>query len=243
MNAPTLPALFAALEATWPPAEAKDAPPFRLRNGQGGGQRVSSALSLGPATLADIDKAETAIKTMGQTALFMICPGDEALDRMLIDRGYTISDPTLLYQIKPAQIARPGPLGQVLPTWPPFAIQREIWAEGGIGTARLAVMDRASQPKTCLLCRIRDTPAATVFAALSGRIAMLHALEVAPEARRKGIGETLVRATAEWAASKGADWLALAVTEANAAANALYRKLGMAPAGRYHYRRAPEAGA
>ena len=243
MSAPPLSALFAALEATWPPARVTEAPPFRLRDGKGGGQRVSSAQAFGPVTPADIDAAEAAMAEMGQTALFMIRPDDASLDQRLADRGYTVSDPTILYLIAPNQIARPGPLGRVFPTWPPFALQREIWADGGIGPARLAVMERAPEPKTTLLCRIKDTPAATVFAALDGGIAMLHALEVAPEARRKGIGETLVRATAEWAAGKGADWLALAVTEANQAANALYRKLGMKPAGRYHYRRAPGAGA
>ena len=38
----------------------------------------------------------------------------------------------------------------------------------------------------------------------------------------------------------GADRLALAVTEANASARALYAGLGFRKAGEYHYRRSPE---
>ncbi|PJN94439.1 N-acetyltransferase, partial [Amaricoccus sp. HAR-UPW-R2A-40] len=40
---------------------------------------------------------------------------------------------------------------------------------------------------------------------------------------------------------RGAVTLALAVAEANAPARALYDRLGMAEAARYHYRIAPEA--
>ncbi len=242
MNTPALSTLFAALEATWPPARVIDAQPFRFRDGAGGGKRVSSTLAIDTFTADAIEKAEEAMQKMGQPSLFMLRPDDTGLDDILASRGYAIADPTLIYLIEPSQIARPGPSGQVLPTWPPFAIQRELWADAGIGDARLAVMDRATDPKTSILCRIRDTPAATLFLAIHDGIAMVHALEVAEPHQRKGVGETALRAAAHWALGKGANWLALAVTEANAAANALYRKLGMECAGGYHYRLAPEAG-
>ena len=65
---------------------------------------------------------------------------------------------------------------------------------------------------------------------------MVHAIEVVPAHRRLGAGETLLRGAASFAAGQGCDWLALAVTEANALARALYAKLGMEVVGRYHYR-------
>jgi ribosomal protein S18 acetylase RimI-like enzyme len=65
---------------------------------------------------------------------------------------------------------------------------------------------------------------------------MLHAVEVTEALRRRGAARNLTRAAAEWAGKHGADWLVLAVTEANAPARALYDGLGMAPAGGYHYR-------
>jgi uncharacterized protein (DUF2237 family) len=44
---------------------------------------------------------------------------------------------------------------------------------------------------------------------------------------------------ARWAEAQEAGWIAVAVTEANAPARALYVGLGMAEAARYHYRAAP----
>ena len=67
---------------------------------------------------------------------------------------------------------------------------------------------------------------------------MLHALEVAPFARRQGLGARMTAAAAHWAHAQGAETLALAVTRANASARALYGRLGLAEVDSYHYRAA-----
>ncbi|MBT8460030.1 MAG: GNAT family N-acetyltransferase, partial [Boseongicola sp.] len=79
------------------------------------------------------------------------------------------------------------------------------------------------------------------FIAISGDIAMLHALEVSPVARKRGIGTKIMQAAANWALENGAFWLSLMVTRANVPANSLYRGLGMKEVGQYHYRRAAQA--
>jgi ribosomal protein S18 acetylase RimI-like enzyme len=61
-------------------------------------------------------------------------------------------------------------------------------------------------------------------------------LEVRPDLRRKGTGQTLLHAAANWAASEGATRLSLVVTRQNVAARALYDRLGMRVVGQYHYR-------
>ncbi|WP_108257566.1 hypothetical protein [Mangrovicoccus ximenensis] len=66
--------------------------------------------------------------------------------------------------------------------WPPLAIQEEIWALGGIGRDRLAVMARAAGPHVSLMARDGDTPAGTAFAAVHGDVAMIHAIEISPAA-------------------------------------------------------------
>ena len=66
--------------------------------------------------------------------------------------------------------------------------------------------------------------------------AVLHALEVAPAMRRQGVAHNILRAAGAWAQDHGAETLVLLVTEANAAARALYASLKMDVVGQYHYR-------
>jgi len=75
---------------------------------------------------------------------------------------------------------------------------------------------------------------------MGGAIAMLHALEVSPLSRRKGLAAHLTRALAFWAIAQGGTHLCLATTKNNTAANRLYTSLGMRIVGQYHYRILPE---
>ncbi|MBR9764224.1 MAG: GNAT family N-acetyltransferase [Rhodobacteraceae bacterium] len=243
MSADRTAELMAVVDATWPPAEDIRAAPFLLRRGGGGGKRVSAASTLrdgitGPITGPEIDAAETAMRAMEQVPLFSIRPGDEALDAELEARGYEVVDPVWIYVMSaPAMAALPKARERVsVPAWEPLAIQREIWAAGGIGPARIEVMERVSGAKTSLIGRFENAPGGTAFVALSGRIAMLHALEVLPEARGKGMGRAMMIDAAKWASRQGAEEISVVVTRANAGGNALYRSLGMVQVGQYHYR-------
>lgn len=226
--------LAAAMEATWPPASRKRLGPWTIRDGAGGGKRVSAASADAPVTAADLPLAEAAM----DQPLFVIRPGDAVLDALLAGRGYQMIDPVLAYAAPVAAFAAP-PVMTTFPHWPPMEIARSLWAEGGIGARRLAVMDRATGPKTAILARARDRVAGVAFVALDGDIAMFYALEVSAGQRRQGCGGHILRAGALWAASRGASILSLVVTEANAPARALYVSAGMATVGRYHYREAP----
>jgi ribosomal protein S18 acetylase RimI-like enzyme len=61
--------------------------------------------------------------------------------------------------------------------------------------------------------------------------AVLHAMWVAPEARRRGAARALCDACAGWARARGVDTVALGVAEGNGAAIAAYRAAGFAVAG------------
>ena len=230
--------LFAALEATWPPVEAVEAGGFRVRKGAGGGKRVSAASQIDPA--ADIEQAVAAMAAWGQTPLFQLT-GQGDLDRDLERQGYLVADPTLLYVASSDALCgdQPVPAAHARGFIP--VLMEEIWAEGGIGTARLAVMERATGPSVRLLGRADDRPAGVAFVAVDGDIAMIHAIEVRPAQRRKGVARQLMTAAARFAQTHGAVWLALAVTQANAPARALYEGLGMVQAAQYHYRIKEEA--
>jgi len=230
-------ALFAALEATWPAAHTTTMPPFVIRDGAGGGKRVSAASATGVVRADDIESAETAMRALGQPSLFTLRDRADPLDALLAARGYRMVDPTVIRAcaIESLTAHHPPPLS-AFTLWEPLQIMRDIWAEGGIGPARLAVMDRVTGPKTGLFGRSKDTPAGTGFVALHGAIAMVHALEVRPDFRRQGTARHMILAAAHWAAGQGARSVALAVTTGNEAANALYASLGMPFWARYHYR-------
>jgi GNAT superfamily N-acetyltransferase len=206
--------------------------PWAIRDGAGGGKRVSAASAEGEWTEADLTLAEAA---MPEDALFLIREGEDALDSALAARGYRVVDPVVVYAC-PATGLPPPPHMTTFPHWPPLAIARDLWAEGGIGAARLAVMDRVAVPKAAIFARQADRPAGVAFVALAGTTAMLHALEIAPARRRQGSAHHILQAAAQWTLDQGGETLSLAVTRANAPARALYASLGMQAVGSYQYR-------
>lgn len=181
------------------------------------------------------------MRAAGQQALFMLRPEDSALDSALAERGYAVIDPVTIYAGPAEDIAgAAAPKDPVIRCDFPLAVMETLWAEARIGPARLAVMARAASPRCWLLVRKDHAPAGVAFVSCWDGLAMIHAVEVAPEFRRQGHGRALLAAAAQWALDEGAEALGLAVTDVNGPANALYRQLGMRPVTHYHYRIAPE---
>ena len=227
--------LMQALAATWPPACWHEVAGWRIGEGAGGGQRVSAAR----AVVADPDMAamEAAQARLGQSALVQVGPGEEALDAALAARGYRLQDETVLLAAPAGALWHVPPRVTVFEVdRPALVAQREVWAAEGVDPARLAVMARAPAPCATLMGRLDDTPAAAAFVAVAGELAFLHALAVLPDKRRRGLAGHLVAAAAGFALRHGARTLATATVSRNAAARALFAGLGMAEAGRYHYR-------
>jgi len=231
--------IMAAVDATWPPAEFARVGPWTLRRGDGGGQRVSAASA--EDERADLAPAEAGMRAWGQVPLVRLTPDQTELDRRLAAAGYKVKDPVSLYAAPVAKLddGRDQTV-KVFRLTCPLAMVDEVWAQGGIGPGRRAVMERAVGPKMTLMSRAKDRPVGAAFVAVDGDVAMIHAIEVTPEHRRKGGGANLLRGAARFAAEHGAAWLTLAVTEANVPAKVLYERLGMALAGSYHYRVAPQ---
>ncbi|THH35407.1 GNAT family N-acetyltransferase [Aliishimia ponticola] len=226
--------LYALCEATWPPRKAWEQDGWTLRDGAGGGKRVSA--STRAATDADVAKAENAMREMGQRPLFMIRDGDADLDAELEARGYAIVDPVNMYACPITQLTDIEiPRVTAFAIWEPLAIMQEIWAQGGIGPDRLAVMARA-KTKTGILARWNEKPAGAAFAAAADGGCMVHAVEILPHQRKQGVAGWVMRKAAFWGAEQGATTLSVLCTQANTGANALYTSLGMTLEGQYHYR-------
>ncbi|MCT4371656.1 GNAT family N-acetyltransferase [Yangia mangrovi] len=237
---PDLPRLYATLDTTWPAASTVAAGPWLLREGGGGGKRVSCITAEDGWSPDDLQAAEQAQRMMRQEPLFMIRAGETALDVALESRGYEIIDPVNLWVCKIGLLTETPPHRMsAFALWEPLAVMREIWVAGGIGPARVGVMERARVPKTALFGRVSDKPAGAGYCAIHDGIAMVHALEVLEAHRGKGVGTAMMRRAAVWAESRGARYMSLACLTDNAAANGLYASLGMELVGQYHYRIKP----
>ncbi|WP_298675486.1 GNAT family N-acetyltransferase [uncultured Lentibacter sp.] len=237
MTLPDIHTLYEVLDNTWPALRSFETGPWRIREGAGGGQRVSATTARQPARADALALAEAAMEALGQPKLFMIREGDEALDALLAAAGYVVHDPVTAY-VAPVSLfeGKHPPRVCALLAWEPLAIMRDIWAKGGIDAGRIAVMHRAKGPKTGLIGRLNDHPAAAAFCAIHKGVAMVHALEVLPHQRQQNMGKYAMYELAHWAARNGASHISLVVTQANAAGNALYTSLGMTSVGQYHYR-------
>lgn len=226
----------AAWQATWPAADYTQIGGFRVGRGQGGGGRVSAARVTGPWDAADIADVEAQHADWGQPELFAVEDLDTALADALAAKGYVATKPTLILDADIASLADVRiPAVTALETWPPLAIVRDLWAEQEISPARQAVMERAAMPKTSILGRVEDRAAGAGFVSVHGRFATIHALAVLPQFRRKGVAGWIIRRAAKFGQQDGADRLALAVTQANSGARAVYDALGFQQIGSYSY--------
>lgn len=234
---PSVDEIIEVCEATWPPEATKQVGAWIVRDGAGGGNRVSATTENWPTTEADLPAAEKAMQAQGMEPLFQIRHGDEHLDAMLEQHGYHIVDPVNIWVIEVAELTREKlPPVAAFSIWPMLSIMHELWEAGDIGQARRDVMERADCPKTGLLARTDDKPAGVGFVGMHKDIAMVHALHVDERLRRRGTGRNLLKQAAHWAEQQGAKYLSLIVTQGNIAANPLYADLGMHLVGHYHYR-------
>lgn len=238
---PTLQRLFDTMDATWAPFAMHREGRFLLREGQGGGQRVSAASLTGEGfDNADIEQAEAGMARLGQRSLFQLRPQDQELDAALAQRGYQIVDPVTLYVAETAALGRMDQRPESVLSGPiALEMMAKAWAKGGIERARIDVMNRVAVAKRYMLLRYDNRPAGAGFVAVNGDVAMLHALEVSPKARRQGIGRTATAFAGQWAGEQGAAWLALATVKENTGACALYESMGFEARTAYHYRRGP----
>jgi N-acetylglutamate synthase len=96
-------ACFLALAATWPPARIWHQNGWTLRNGAGGGKRVSAATASADA------RAEDLAALMPHGPLAMLRPDQATLDADLAGLGYALVDPTLIYAAPVADLAEKPP--------------------------------------------------------------------------------------------------------------------------------------
>ena len=115
-------------------------------------------------------------------------------------------------------------------------MQKNIWEQGEIERNRVAVMKRAEYAKTRLLMRWNNHTAGTAYIGIHNEIAMVHALEILPSQRLKGVGAIAMRNAAMWALAQNTPYISFICTKENKATNALYTSLRMLLVGGCYYR-------
>jgi N-acetylglutamate synthase len=226
--------LFETVDATWAPLAIHNHEGWLIREGAGGGQRVSAATLLDGVKNAKIGSAAKKMLSIGQNPLFMVRNSDMKLDAELEALGYVIIDPVAILTAPIDRLIQKQPkqTHYVDRLIAPNEKAAKIWAKGGIDQNRLNVMQRVCCPKTILSAGDMGV----AFAAAYGDIAMVHAIEVANNHRRKGIANALMFEALNWAKDQNCKWVSVLTVRKNLPAHKLYEALGMTEAAAYHYR-------
>ena len=233
---PALARIGRVVSVTWPGAEEVDTGAFICRRGLNGGRRAGGATPTRDITAEDLPPAEDVMRGWGQRPMVAVRSDQTELEQVLISAGYDDHDHSIYFVGPAADMAHPVPRATAFPVWEPLAIMRDLWAENDIPAERIAVMERATCPKTTILGRVDDQPGGCVYVGAHDGMAMVHSLMTIPALRRRGLARTLMHAVANWAVEQGCEEVGLLVGRENTGAHALYTSLGMQPVGSYHYR-------
>ena len=261
-------ALELAADEAWPAPVRGRLGDWRLRWADGWTGRANSALPVGdpdrplPAALDAVQRwyAERGGSALVNTPLPLAAPVGAELDA----RGWT-SRPPVLVQTVPLRTltvppAVPLPTSTPLPADAPADVPADVppvtltdapaddWLaiaagrKGGLPDAARQVLTGTPRVRFAELRedgRLLAVGRGTVTGA--GRWLGVSLLETVPEARRRGLAATVVRALAGWGAAEGATHAFLQVEQSNSGAVALYRGLGFTTHHTYLTRVAPAA--
>ena len=228
---------WAASETCWPPLNKKNIGPWVIREGEGGGNRVSSTTANDFFRKEDIFIAENHMQLLNQKNIFHIREKDLELDNILDRLGYSLVDKTVVYGSKIAKMSSPCvPPMTAFNIWPPLRIMKDIWEIGGTTDSRISVMERCKVRKTAILGRIENKAAGCAFISEYKGVAILQALFVLPSYRRKGLARFLISESVKWVSYAESAYLALMTDKYNKEARGLYDSLGMKIIDKYHYR-------
>ncbi len=238
----------------WQPIEQEEYGGWRLRAAEGFTGRSNSVLPLGPppALLPEaIDRVEHWYAERSLPARFCV-PwalgsgpeepgfGADPLDNALVARGYILDYPTFVMTY-PLTAAVTPPAVRLDIRDEPDDAWLSLYHYRGQDLPPVAVRVLMSAPAQAFIS-IRT---ATGEALAIGRVASargwtgIAAVEVAPDARRRGLAQAVMAGLLAWGRDRGDRAAYLQVARANDAARALYDRMGFTDHSGYHYRIQP----
>nr|WP_169731943.1 GNAT family N-acetyltransferase [Glycomyces arizonensis] len=234
------------LAATWPAVETAEAGGWLLRYSEGYSRRANSALPIyGSASVAvgaltqpdaGLDAALARVERWyaerGARALVSVAlPLSRRLDKALAARGWKAEGETavLTKDAEGGDYTSDAVITHI--------ISDDLLEQMGRGRPDVAAKVLGSGPNRAYAEIRRDGAlVARGRAAIEGGTAAVTGIGTLPAYRRRGLGGEVLEALTAWAADAGARRIALQVETDNAAALALYARLGFTERYRYHYR-------
>ncbi|HXH02224.1 MAG TPA: GNAT family N-acetyltransferase [Candidatus Competibacteraceae bacterium] len=230
----------------WPALREEHLDGWRLRFAEGYSKRVNAVTPLPPHPAAlepAIDHCEARYRAAGLRCLFRLVEGlaPEELDQRLAARGYRLLDPTAVMTLAldhpPAATEGVALHDEELADW--LVLYARATGKPLQGQAvHAAILSRITARRRLVSLRLGGEPAGCALAVLDGAYLGLFDLAIVAARRGQGLGARLLAGLLAWGAGQGARLAYLQVLEDNAAALALYRRLGFRHAYRYWYRSA-----
>lgn len=261
-------ALHEVMADGWQPLEREEYGGWRLRAAEGFTGRANSVLPLGPPPdplPQAVDRVERWYAERSLPGRFCVTwplgsgpdepgYGADPLEAELVRRGYRLDTPTLVLTCALGRLP-------VAAATPPDGWVVEVSAEPDAGF--LALYRYRGEELPPVAARLLMSAPAQAFVSVRGadggdgqrrtvaigRVASsrgwsgITAVEVAPDHRRRGLGQVVMAALHTWARERGDRSAYLQVARANAPARALYAGLGYTPHSGYHYRISPDRSA
>ncbi|MDT0377981.1 GNAT family N-acetyltransferase [Streptomyces sp. DSM 42041] len=242
----------------WPALETERLGEWTLRAAHGFTSRANSVLPMGdPGTGLDaaLERVTRWYDARALPAKIQVTTGDvdddRALARALDERGWTAERHAVLRTgaLAPLADRAPDPRVRLHRTPGDAWLGAYRRAEGAAGDAALRVLCGgpsvwfATVPGGASGAGAEEPgtgPVAIGRCVVAGRWAGFAAVEVTPGHRRQGLATVVMAELARRALREGASAAYLQVETGNAAALALYDRLGFADHHAYHYRRAPQ---
>ncbi|GAA3054092.1 GNAT family N-acetyltransferase [Streptomyces glomeratus] len=232
---------------SWQPLERERLGAWELRAAAGFTRRANSVLPLGDPGLP-LDRALTAVRrwyaARGLPAYVQLATGAEGAQELLCaeleTRGWTREVTAELWTGGLAPVADRETSGVEL-----SRTADETWLaryqRKGLSDVALKVLGSGPSVWFATVPGAHGGPPAAIGrCVVDGRWAGFAAVEVDPEQRRRGLASAVMAALARRALDEGASAAWLQVETDNAAARALYTRLGFAVHHAYHHYREPE---
>ncbi|WP_248958779.1 GNAT family N-acetyltransferase [Sphaerisporangium perillae] len=225
----------------WPAPHQEALGGWTLRYADGVTKRANSILPWGEPEDLDkaIDAAERFYADRGVPCVFSVgLRAPSGLDGFLAGRGYRLVDDTMFMAAALDGPASPvahrvtiaeEPSEDWLATW---------WAVDGRFGQGLATAERIVRgvPAGYAAVEEEGRPVAVGRSVLQGGMLGIYCMATVPEARRRGLGRSVLRALLAGGRARGATGAYLSVLARNSAAISMYSAEGFTASGRYHYR-------